>query len=252
MLLENKVAIITGAASGIGKAIALIFTKEGADVVIADIDFDKAKKTAEEIEATNIRKALPLKVDVSAKSEVEEMVKKVMNKFGKIDILVNNAGIAKEMPLLEFDEEWWDKIINVNLKGAFLCIQSVGKIMVKQSRGKIINVSSGSAINPYYYQAAYGPSKAGMVSLTRNAALELGKYGINVNATLPGTTATEMGLAYIEKEGKTKEDIINETVLRRLGTPEDQAKVVLFLASELSDHVTGEAIIVSAGQFMRQ
>ena len=252
MLLKDKVSIVTGAAEGIGNAIAALFSKEGSYVVLADINIEKAKKEAKKIRESTNRKTLAIGVDVTKKSDIEKVVRKTIEKFGRIDILVNNAGIAKEMPLLDFTEEWWDKIMDVNLKGPFLFIQSVGEIMVEQKSGKIINISSGSAINPYMYQAAYGPSKAGLVSLTRNAALELGKYGINVNAILPGTTATEMGLKYIEKEGKSIEDIKEETALKRLGRPIDQANVVLFLASHLSDHITGEAIITSAGQFMRQ
>ena len=252
MLLKDKVVIITGAARGIGKATAQLFAEEGSDVILADINIEKAKEAAAEIKENTKRKTLALEVDVSIKDSVEKMVKEAIDTFGKIDILINNAAITKEMPLLEYNEEWWDKIIDINLKGAFLCIQAVGKEMFKRSYGKIVNVAAGSAITPHLYQAAYGPSKAGLLSLTRMAALELGKYGIYVNATLPGTTATEMGLTYIKKEGKSKEDIIEETALKRFGEPEDQAKVILFLASSLSDHVTGEAIIVSAGQFMRQ
>ena len=193
VFLENKVSIITGAASGIGKAIAKLFAEEGSDIVLTDINIEKARESASEIRQNTGRRILALKLDVTLRDSVDKMVKNTIKEFSRIDILVNNAGIAKEMPLLEFSEEWWNRIMDVNLKGTFFCIQEVGKAMVKQSSGKIVNISSGSAINPYFYQAAYGPSKAGVVSLTRNAALELGVYGINVNAILPGTTGTEMG-----------------------------------------------------------
>jgi NAD(P)-dependent dehydrogenase (short-subunit alcohol dehydrogenase family) len=250
ILLAGKVTIITGAAQGIGRSIANLFAYEGSDLVLSDIDINKTEKTAIKIEKDTKRKVLALKVDVSNKSEVEEMVKIALNKFGKIDILVNNAGLLKVIPFLEFSEEAWDKIIDVNLKGAFLCSQVIAKEMIKKSSGKIINISSCAAVQPDPGLVAYGPSKAGILALTRNTALELGKYGINVNAILPGMTDTEMTRPTI-LNSETEADWIKKTALKRLGKPEDQAKVALFLASNLSDHVTGESIIVSAGETMR-
>ena len=251
MLLEKKVAIITGGARGIGKAIAKLYAKEGSDIIIADVDINEANKTAGEIAKETGRKTLALKVDVSKKSEVDEMVKNIMEKFGKIDILVNNAGGNKPTPFFDFTEELWDEIIDVNLKGTFLCTQAVAKEMVKRHYGKIINLSSCSGIHPNPGETAYGPAKSGVIALTRDNAFELGVYGIYVNAILPGMTDTELTRRYILNE-KTEPIWAGKTALKKIAKPEDQANVALFLASNLSDHVTGEGIIVSGGEVMRQ
>ena len=251
MLLEKKVAIITGGARGIGKAIAKLYAKEGSDIIIADVDINEANKTAGEIAKETGRKTLALKVDVSKKSEVDEMVKNIMEKFGKIDILVNNAGGNKPTPFFDFTEELWDEIIDVNLKGTFLCTQAVAKEMVKRHYGKIINLSSCSGIHPNPGETAYGPAKSGVIALTRDNAFELGVYGIYVNAILPGMTDTELTRRHILNE-KTEPIWAGKTALKKIAKPEDQANVALFLASNLSDHVTGEGIIVSGGEVMRQ
>lgn len=251
MLLENRVAVITGGARGIGKAIAELFAEEGSDIVIADVDIVEAKKTASEIEKETARKAIALKVDVSKKSDVDEMVKMTMEKFGKIDILVNNAGGNKPTPFFDFTEELWDEIIDVNLKGSFLCTQAVAKEMVKRHYGKIINMSSCSGIHPNPGETAYGPAKSGVLALTRDNAFELGIHGIYVNAILPGMTDTELTRRYILNE-KTEPIWAEKTALKKIAKPRDQANAALFLASHLSDHVTGEGIIVSAGEVMRQ
>lgn len=251
MLLKDKVSIVTGSAKGIGKGIAKVFALEGSDIVIADIDKDAGSKTAIEIEGLTGKKIIPLEVDVSNKKSVDEMIKMTIETFGKIDILVNNAGIQKPVPFLDFPEELWDKIIDINLKGTFLCSQAAAKEMIKRKYGKIINISSCSGIHPNPGETAYGPSKAGIIALTRDNAFELGKYGINVNAILPGITDTELTRASILNE-KTEPIWKEKTALKRIGKVEDQANVALFLASYLSDHVTGESIIVSAGEVMRQ
>ena len=251
MLLQDKVSIITGGARGIGKAIAETFAREGSAVVIADINKDAASKTANEINNSTKVKTLALEVDVSNKKSVDSMVKKTIDKFGKIDVLVNNAGVQEPTPFLDFTEELWDKIIDINLKGTFLCSQAVAKEMVKRKSGKIINISSCSGIHPNPGETAYGASKAGMLALTRDNAFELGKYGINVNAILPGLTDTYLTRQSI-LNNKTEPIWIEKTALKRIGKVEDQANVVLFLASYLSDYVTGEGIIVSAGEVMGQ
>ncbi|MCL5069921.1 MAG: SDR family oxidoreductase [Actinobacteria bacterium] len=251
MLLQNKVSIITGGAKGIGKAIAEVFAKEGSTVVIADIDKDEALKTAEEIKNSVKVKTLALRVDVSNKKSVDSMIKKTIDEFGQIDILVNNAGTQKPTPFLDFTEELWDRIIDINLKGTFLCSQAAAKEMVKRKYGKIINISSCSAKHPNPGETAYGASKAGMLALTRDNAFELGIHGINVNAILPGITDTELTRRQILNK-ETEPIWIERTALKKIGKPEDQAKVALFLASNLSDHITGEGIIVSAGEVMGQ
>lgn len=251
MLLKNKIAIITGGARGIGKAISEIFAREGSKVVVADINKEEALKTASEIINSTKIKAIGLEVDVLNKKSIDVMVEKVVKTYGKIDILVNNAGVYKPMPFLDFSEELWDRIININLKGTFLCTQAVAQEMAKRKSGKIINISSCSGIHPNPGETAYGVSKAGILALTRNNALELGKYGINVNAILPGLTDTYMTRQSILNE-KTEPAWIEKTALKKIGKAEDQGNVVLFLASYLSDHVTGEGIVVSAGEVMRQ
>jgi len=251
MLLENRVALITGGARGIGKAIARMYAKEGADIVIVDVDIDVAKQTATEIEKDFGRKTLALKVDVSKKSEVDDMVKKTVDKFGKIDILVNNAGGNKPTPFFEFTEELWDEIIDVNLKGTFLCTQAVAREMVKKHYGKIINISSCSGIHPNPGETAYGPAKSGVLALTRDNAFELGIHGIYVNAILPGMTDTELTRRVL-LNAETEPIWAGKTALKKIAQPEDQANAALFLASSMSDHVTGEGIIVSGGEVMRQ
>lgn len=251
MLLDKRVTIITGGARGIGKAIANLFAKEGSDVVIADLDLDQAIKTAKEIGKETNRKALSLKLDVSKKNEIDEMVKKIIEKFGKIDILVNNAGFNKPTPFFDFTEELWDKIIDVNLKGTFLCTQAVAREMVKRHYGKVINISSCSGIHPNPGETAYGSAKSGVLALTRDNAFELGIHGIYVNAILPGMTDTELTRKYLLNE-ETEPIWAEKTSLKKIAKPEDQANTALFLASNLSDHITGEGIIVSGGEVMRQ
>lgn len=251
MLLQDKVAIVTGAARGIGKAIALAYAREGAHVAVADLDVDPTRQVASAIEALG-RAALPLRVNISEQAEVQAMVENVLARFGRIDILVNNAGILRRAPLLEMSVADWDLVYAVNVRGTFLCTQAVGKVMVKQKSGKIINLSSCSGKKPDPWQAAYNSSKSAVIGLTRVTALELGPYGINCNAICPGATDTEMVRTSFLTSPEIEREWIEKTALKRLGQPEDMAKVAVFLASELSDHVTGEALIVSAGELMGQ
>ena len=250
-LLKDRVSIITGGARGIGKGVAKLFALEGSSVVIVDNDLDAAISTAEEIKNISGAQTIAIKTDVSKKAEIDGMVRKVIDKFQKIDILVNNAGVYKAVPFLEFTEELWDWIIDINLKGTFLCTLAVAKEMVKRNHGKIINISSCSGIHPNPGETAYGTSKAGMLALTRDNAFELGKYGIYVNAILLGLTDTEMTRSNI-LDDKTEPVWAGKTALNKIAKIADQANVALFLASHLSDHVTGEGIIVSAGEVMRQ
>lgn len=250
MLLENRVAIITGAATGIGKAIANVFAKEGSDLTIADVDIDRAKITASEIEKDTGRKTLALKVDVSKKSNADEMVEKTIEKFGKIDILVNNAGIYRPLPFFDFTEELWDRVIDIDLKGTFLCTQAAAKEMAKRHYGKIVNISSVSAMRPNLGETAYGPAKAGVLALTRDNAFELGVFGIYVNAVMPGMTDTELTRSSLLNK-ETEPIWAEKTPLKKIAKPEDPANAALFFASYLSDHITGEAIIVSGGEVMR-
>ena len=251
MLLKNKVAIITGAGNGIGKGIAELFAIEGARVVVADIDFDAAKTLADDINANKRGSALAHRTDISKKVEILEMIKNTIDTFNRIDILVNNAGILRLSSILDHDEDAFDEVIKVNLKGTFLCLKYAAREMKKNGYGKIINISSNAAIHPNAGHIAYSASKAAINSMTRDAALELGEYGIRVNAIMPGMTDTKMTRSLHLTE-ETEELWKNKNCLHRLALPSDQAKAALFLASELSDHITGEAISVSAGEVMRQ
>ena len=252
MLLKDKIAIVTGAAQGIGKAIAMMYSQQGAVVILMDMQKDKVDETAAEIEKSTGNKTLGIAVNITKKPEVEASVKKIADMFGRIDILVNNAGVIKHALILDMDEKDWDRIFEVNVKGTFLMTQAVGKIMVKQKKGKIINISSCSGKKPTLEEGAYCSSKSAVVGLTRVTALELGIYGINCNAICPGATDSVMLRSTIVTSPEIEREWIEKTALKKLGQPEDQAKVAVFLASELSDHMTGEALIVSAGEIMGQ
>lgn len=252
MLLDKKVAIVTGGAQGIGGAISELFCKEGANVIIADINIGKSMELSNFLTEKFGKECIGIKVDVSKRDDVENMVRLTVERFGKIDILVNNAGILIENFILDITEDEWDKIHDINLKGAFLCSQAVAKEMIKQKNGKIISISTCSAKKPTLKQAAYSASKAGILGFNRVLALELGRYGINCNAILPGATDTEMVRSTFITSSEIEMEWIEKTALKRLGKPVDQANVALFLASYLSDHITGESIIVSAGEMMGQ
>lgn len=251
-LLEGKSAIVTGGAQGIGYAIAREFALQGCDVAFCDIDAAKVAASAEKIARETGRKVIGVKADVTKKAEVDAAVRKAIEAFGKIDILVNNAGILIHAPMLEMREEDWDRIFAVNVKGFFLFAQAVGRHMVKQGSGRIINISSCSGKKATPEEGAYCATKAAILGMNRVLALELGPHGINVNAILPGATDTEMVRSTFLTSPEIEREWIEKTALKRLGTPADQARVAVFLASELSAHVTGEGIVVSAGEMMSQ
>ncbi len=252
MLIKNKVAIITGSAQGIGKAIAQLFCQEGADCILADIDREQVKKRAEEISKSTGRKCIPLKVDISKKTDVDNMVSNAVAEFGRVDILVNNAGVLLHRLILDMTEEEWDRVIDIDMKGCFLCSQAAAREMVKRKSGKIIHISSCSAKKPTLEEAAYSAAKAGVLGFNRILAAELGPYGINCNSILPGATDTEMVRSTFLTSKEVEQEWIDKTALKRLGKPRDIARVALFLASYLSDHITGEGIVVSAGEMMSQ
>ncbi|MDZ7261808.1 MAG: 3-oxoacyl-[acyl-carrier-protein] reductase [candidate division KSB1 bacterium] len=244
--LDGKVAVVTGSARGIGRAIALRLAQEGADVVISDILVDEAGKTSQEIEALG-RRSLALKTDVSQWTEAEALINQTVEKFGRIDILVNNAGINKDNLLIRMTEEEWDRVLSVNLKGCFNCTKAAAKIMIKQRSGKIINIASVVGIMGNAGQVNYAASKAGIIGLTKSVARELASRGIQVNAVAPGFIETEMTKALPEK---AKESFLNAIPLKRAGTPEEVAAVVSFLSSSDSDYVTGQVIVVDGGMLM--
>lgn len=246
MKLDGKVAIVTGAGTGIGKATALAFAREGADVVIADIDLEAAESVAKEVASTG-RKALAIKTDVSNKTEVTQMVERVVGTFKKIDILVNNAGIVRTNPTQELAKSDWDSVIAVNLTGVFLCSQAVAQHMLKQKSGKIVNLASTAAHRGFHSLAAYCASKGGVLSLTRQMAIEWAKYNINVNSVSPSTTLTEMVRKFSEQTGRDRSAQSKRVPLGRVNMPEDIAAAILFLVSAESHNITGRDIIVDGG-----
>jgi len=257
MRLQNKVAIVTGAGRGIGEGIALRLAKESAHVAVCDINLESAKATAQKIKSLG-RRSLAVQADVSKSADVKRMVDEVMQEFGRIDILVNNAGITLVNPVVEFSEEDWDRLININLKGVFLCSKEVAKIMVKQKSGRIINISSDSGKTGYALFAPYNASKFGVIGFTQGLAKELAPHGVTVNAVCPGIIGTKMW-EYLDEElgkrwnlpkGEALMMHIKQIPLGRLGNPEDVAKVVAFLASSDADYVTGEAVNVTGGREM--
>jgi NAD(P)-dependent dehydrogenase (short-subunit alcohol dehydrogenase family) len=251
MLLSNKVAIITGGARGIGKGIALKFAEEGCAVAIVDILEKEAKQTLVELSERGTE-GIFVKCDLTKSGQVPDMVDKVISKYGNIDILVNNAGrFGLPIPVTDLAEEEWDRSIDLNLKGVFLSCKAVIPYMIKKRSGKIINVSSIGALyagpsNPHYHAA-----KGGILSLTVDLALELARFGICVNAILPGAIRTDLWKPYIPPgtdEDKYFQELAKNLIpLQRVGTPEDVGRAALFLASELSDYVTGDRIIVGGG-----
>ena len=246
MILKDRVALITGGARGIGREMALLFAREGADVSICDINDESIQATVKEIESTGVR-ALGLKVDVTNSVQVEEMAGKVLDKFSKIDILINNAGITRDNLLLRMKEEDWDAVLDVNLKGTFNCTKAVSKAMIKERRGKIVNIASIIGIMGNAGQANYAASKGGIISFTKSIAKELASRNINVNAIAPGFIKTDM-------TAKLSEELQNAMLkmipLGRLGDPLDVAKLALFLASDNSGYITGEVIKVDGGMVM--
>lgn len=249
MRLKGKVALITGGSMGIGKAIAVKFAAEGAKVAISGRTRDALQDTAECIEAAG-GEALSVVADVQYKSEVEQMIDNVLEKWGCIDILVNNAGICKPSPFLELSEEDWDQHMNINLKGTFLTAQRVAQQMVEQKvKGSIINVSSVNGLAAEDLQAHYNTSKGGMNLLTMSMALELAPKGIRANALCPGFIETRLTRPAIESNALP--GIVNSIPMGRVGRPEEMADTAVFLASDESGYMTGHCLVVDGGQLIK-
>ena len=242
MRLENRVAIVTGGGQGIGRAVCLRFAKEGAAVAVADIAFDAARNVAAEIETAG-GKALPIEVNVTDKESVKAMVNACLDKFGKLDILINNAGINRDTFIIRMTEEHWDQVMQVNLKGTFLCSQAVILYMKKNKWGRIVNTASIAALGNIG-QANYSASKAGVIAFTKTLALEVAGYNINVNCVAPGATMTPM---FESVQDKMKEFYLQKIPLKRFADPDEIAKVHLFLASEEASYITGQTIFVDGG-----
>jgi 3-oxoacyl-[acyl-carrier protein] reductase len=252
MLLNGKVAIVTGAQQGIGRAIAQMYAEHGATVVLCDLDKARLDSAAKDIRERTGNTTDSCVVDITKKEQIAAVVESVVRKYAAIDILVNNAGVYKQISILDMDEKSWDLVFAVNVKGTFLFTQAVAPVMMKRKSGKIINMSSCSGKKADPGQAAYNSSKSAIIGFTRVAALELGPFGINCNAICPGATDTEMIRSTFLTSPEVEKEWISKTALKRLGKPQDMAKVAVFLASGLSDHMTGEALIVSAGEMMGQ
>jgi len=241
--LENKVAIITGGASGIGKQAALLFAQEGATVSIWDVNEEMGETVVREFEQQNL-KAEFRKVNVADKTDVSSNAKAVSEKYEKIDILVNNAGITRDATLMKMTEEQWDQVIAVNLKGVFNCTQAVAAVMVEREQGAIINTSSVVAHYGNFGQTNYVATKSGVIGMTKTWARELGRKGIRVNAVAPGFIFTEMVSTVPEK---VLDMVKGNTPLGRLGKPEDIANAYLFLASDEASFINGNVLNVDGG-----
>lgn len=244
MNLKGKNAIVTGGSRGIGKAIALELARNGANVIINyTSNKEAAEKTAKEIKEYGV-KALAIHCDVRDADAIKKMIELIEEYFDTIDILVNNAGITRDNLLLRMKEEEWQQVMDVNLKGVFLCTKAVIRKMIKQRQGKIINISSVVGVTGNVGQANYSASKAGVIGFTKSIAKEVSAKGINVNAIAPGFIDTDMTAVLSED---TKYNMLNNIPLKRFGKPEDVANLVVFLSSNKSDYITGEVIHVDGG-----
>ncbi|MBI4689626.1 MAG: 3-oxoacyl-[acyl-carrier-protein] reductase [Nitrospirae bacterium] len=246
MDFKEQVAVITGGARGIGKAIAGAFAKKGVNLVIADISLEQARDTSVEIERLGV-KAMPVKLDVSRSDEVAKIFEHISKEFGKIDILINNAGVTRDSLIMRMKEEDWDTVISVNLKSVFLCSKEAIKIMVKQKYGRIINIASVVAFMGNPGQANYSASKAGIVGLTKTIAKEYASRGITANAVAPGFITTAMTDALPEN---VKDEMKKAIPSGKFGMPEDVANAVVFLASERAGYITGQVLHVNGGMYM--
>jgi len=247
MDFDGKVALVTGGSLGIGTAISLDLARNGADVALTYRKHGDEAKTAVEQIVKMGRRAKEYKVDISDFAAAQELVKNVLDDFGRLDILINNAGMNWDGVVWKMTEEQWDAVINVDLKGTFNFIRAVAPHFKEQKSGKIINMTSINGLRGKFGQANYSAAKAGVIGLTKTVAKEMGKYNVNVNAVAPGMIVTDI-LKDLSEEFKQK--AAEETVFNRLGQPEDIANLVTFLASEKARHITGEVIKVDGGQYI--
>ncbi len=246
MRLKDSSALITGAAQGIGRAVAIGMAKEGANIGIADVNIEKAEIAAEEVRKLGV-KSLAIKLNVSSQGEVISAFETFTKEFGRLDILVNNAGITRDGLLIRMKEEDWDAVLNINLKGTFLCSKEAVKIMSKQRSGKIINISSVVAFTGNPGQANYSASKAAVIGLTKTIAREYASRGIRVNAVAPGFIQTAMTDALPDK---VKDEMKGSIPLGQFGTPDDITNAVIFLSAKESDYITGQVLHINGGMYM--
>jgi sorbitol-6-phosphate 2-dehydrogenase len=260
-ILQDKIAIVTGAAQGLGEAIAHRLAREGAHVVVADIVLDKANQVADAIRAQTGRRAIAVRVDITDEAQVEALVRRAVDEFGRLDILVANAGILFAEGIAEFPADKWRKVIEVNLFGYFLCAKHAARVMKEQRSGVIIDINSKSGKKGSYKSSAYAASKFGGIGLTQSIALELAEFGVRVNAICPGNLldsplwVDSLYEQYSKKWGITKEEVrqkyIDQVPMKRGCTYDDVCNVVVFLASDQASYMTGQAMNVTGGQEMR-
>ncbi|CAK0758011.1 3-oxoacyl-(acyl-carrier-protein) reductase FabG [Gammaproteobacteria bacterium] len=241
--LKDKVAIITGSARGIGRAIALTLANRGADIVISDVLEDAAIATSQEIIMRG-RRSLAIRCNVVNRGEVDNLVQRTVNELGRLDILVNNAGITQDTLLVRMTEEQWDRVLNINLKGTFLACQSAAKIMMKARSGKIVNIASVVGLNGNIGQANYAASKAGVIALTKTVSKELASRNVNVNAVAPGFIETDMTKQLSDSARKM---FLDNIPMDRAGSAEDVANAVAFLCSPAANYITGHCLTVDGG-----
>lgn len=243
--LTGRVALVTGGGRGIGRGIALALANAGADVAICSRTEEQLRRTAAEIEKMG-RTSLVIRTDVARTDEINRMVSKVLDKFQRIDILVNAAGVNLRLPATEVTEEIWDSIVDINLKGTFFCCQAVGRVMIEQKKGKIINIGSLTSHIGIPTIAPYAATKSGILALTKTLAIEWAKYNINVNCIGPGYYKTEMTRKLFE-DPKWVEKVLKNIPMNRTGTVEDLMGIAVFLVSDASDYITGQIIYVDGG-----
>jgi len=244
--LENKVAVVTGGGRGIGRAICLAFAKEGADVILNYASRDQPAQEVVELIGKIGRKAVAVKGNVAVKADVERIIQTAIENFERIDILVNNAGVSKPNMLYKMTEEQWNEVIDIHLKGPFLCIQAASKYMMEKKYGKIINVTSAAGLWGTKGQINYSSAKGGIIALTKSAARELGGYGITVNVVQPGYVSTEM-MEKVRTDPKLREIYAGRVLLGRFAEPEEVAPTFVFLASDESNYITGQVFCVDGG-----
>ena len=247
MSKEQKVALITGGGQGIGKAICLAMAREGIRVAVNDIKEDRAVEVVKQIEEEG-GIGSSFQADVSNEDQIKSMVAKILRRFKSIDYLVNNAGISDQLvPVVEQDPDRWQKLVDIHLRGTYLCSKEIAKSMIRKKYGRIVNISSIAGLNAFPMRTAYSPAKSAIIMLTKVLAIEWASFNINVNAIAPGFIRTEMVEDFIRLGKMNEEEICNRIPLKRLGTSEEIAEIVLFLCSSSSSYITGQTIVVDGG-----